>query len=114
MALPSFCSDSVTVVRAPLRESRGTSTRDWSSATRKEIEGCSVQFGSTSTGRADERELAVSDAATLFAPPGADIEPGDRIECAFGAFEVDGSPMPRTSPTGAASHVECSLSRWRG
>lgn len=114
MALPSFCADAVTVRRAPLAESRGTEARDWPRAQSHEVAGCSVQFGSTSQDRGDARGLAASGSATLYAPPGSDIQAGDRVSCWLGEFEVDGEPMPRKSPTGAVSHTAAQLSRWRG
>lgn len=113
MALPSFCTEAVTVRRAPLAEARGALERDWSRAASHEVAGCAVQAASTSSDRGDPRD-ATSTAATLFAPPGADVEAGDRLECSLGAFAVEGEPMPRVSPTGAVSHVECALHRWRG
>lgn len=113
MALPSFCNQTVTVRRAPMEALRGTAERDWSKAESHDIAGCSVQFASTSTDRGEPRE-AVSSAATLYAPPGADVRAGDRISCEFGEFAVEGRPMPRISPTGAASHVECPLAWWEG
>ena len=113
MALPSFCTETVAVARAPLADARGTAERDWSRAESHYVTGCSVQFGSTSTARGEPRD-AVSSAATLYAPPGADVRAGDRIRSSMGAFSVEGEPMPRVSPTGAVSHVECQLSRWEG
>lgn len=111
--LPSFCTETVSVVRAPLVSVRGTEERDWSASEAHEVAGCSVQFDSTATDRSDAR-ASVSDAATLYAPPGADVAEGDRIRCDLGTFEVNGTPMPRRSPTGAVSHVECQLTRWKG
>lgn len=113
MALPSFCRETVTVLRAPLVDQRGTKVRDWSQAVEHYVTGCSVQFASTMTNRGEPRE-AVSDTATLFAPPGADIKAGDRLSTSMGEFAVEGHPMPRVSPTGAVSHVECSLAWWGG
>lgn len=112
--LPSFCREAITVSRAPLALSRGASERDWGSADKRYVTGCSVQFSGTSANRGEARSGATSSDAVLFAPPGADIRAGDRIECTAGEFAVEGEPMPRTSPTGAVSHVECPLSRWRG
>ena len=111
--LPSFCRETVDVLPAPLASARGTEERDWSLSEAHEVAGCSVQFDSTATDRSDAR-ASISDTATLYAPPGADVAEGDRIACGFGTFEVDGTPMPRRSPTGAASHVECRLARWKG
>lgn len=113
MALPSFCRETVTVIRAPFSGVRGTSERDWSAAASHEVARCCVQPSSTSTDRGEPRE-SVSDAATLYTPPGSDVAAGDRVTCSLGTFSVEGSPMPRESPTGAVSHVEVQLSRWRG
>ena len=113
MALPSFCRETVAVLRAPLVDQRGTKVRDWTKAVEHFVTGCSVQFSSTSTDRGEPRD-AVSSSATLYAPPGADVATGDRVSCAFGEFWVEGQPMPRVSPTGAVSHVECPLARWEG
>lgn len=113
MALPSFCREAVTVLRAPLVDQRGTKVRDWSQAKSHYVNGCSVQFASTMSNRSEPRE-AVSDTATLFAPPGADVKAGDRLSTSMGEFVVEGHPMPRVSPTGAVSHVECSLAWWEG
>lgn len=113
MALPSFCRETVEVLRALPVASRGAQERDWLQATSHDVAGCSVQFGSTSTDRGEPRE-AVSSSAVLYAPPGADVKAGDRVSCAYGEFSVEGEPMPRVSPTGAVSHVECSLARWEG
>ena len=113
MALPSFCTETVTVTRAPYIEQRGVKVRDWDNAQSHYVTGCSVQYASTTTDREEPRDARQSD-ATLYAPPGADIQPEDRITCAFGIFAVDGRPMPRVSPTGAVSHVEVGLSMWEG
>lgn len=114
MALPSFCDETVTVWRAPWGECRGARVRDWERAEEREVGGCCAQFSASSLDRSDLRAQAVSDEARLFAPPGADIEADDRVECSLGSFRVDGTPMERRSPTGAVSHVECRLARWEG
>ena len=113
MALPSFCCETVEVLRAPLASSRGTSERDWSAAEPHEVAGCCAQYASTSSDRGEPRD-ATSDSATLYAPPGSDVREGDRVSCSLGTFAVEGTPMPLVSPTGAVSHLEVSLARWRG
>ena len=113
MALPSFASETVTVLRAPLVDSRGTKERDWANAESHEVAGCNVQPSSTSTGRTDPRE-SVSFDAVLYAPEGADIKPADRVSCSLGTFSVDGEPQDWESPTGALSHLEANLSKWEG
>lgn len=114
MALPSFCRDEVAVMRAPLVDARGTEERDWAHAAEHVVSGCSVQFAGTSGERGEARVSAVSDTATLYAPPGADVLRGDRISCPLGVFDVEGTPMPHESPTGAVSHIAVQLSRWKG
>ena len=111
--LPSFCKDTVTVKRAALVDSRGTKVLDWSNPTTKTVKGCSVQ-PSTSTRDFDGRTLQVSEEWVLYAPPGSDIEAGDRIEWNGLTFEINGSPMPWQSPTGRVSHVWARLAEWSG
>lgn len=113
MALPSFCTEEVEVLRAPLESSRGTSERDWSKAKAHTVAGCCAQPSSTASDRGEPRE-ASSISAALYAPPGSDVEAGDRVRCSLGWFEVEGEPMPRVSPTGAVSHLRVEMSRWRG
>ena len=60
MALPSFCRETVTVLRAPLVDQRGTKVRDWSAAESHRVPGCSVQFASTTTDRGEPREAVVA------------------------------------------------------
>jgi hypothetical protein len=110
--LPSFCTDDVIVTRPALKAERGTQVNDWANATTHTVSGCSVQPVQGSTAWTDPRQ-AVTVRAVLFAPPNADIQSGDRIEYAGQKFSVDGAPMPWKSPTGAVSHVQCSLVDWR-
>lgn len=112
--LPSFCHETIVVSRAPIVHLRGSAERDWGAVEKHYVTGCSVQFSGTSSSRSEARAGAVSSDAVLFAPPCADVAEGDRIECPAGRFSVEGEPMPRTSPTGAVSHIECQLSRWKG
>lgn len=105
--------DTVTVLRAPVASVRGSDVRDWDNAEPHDIDGCNIQPSSTSREFGDRAE-SVDDRWRLFAPWGADIEPGDRIGYDGHLFEIDGSPMPRKSPTGRVSHVECALVEWRG
>lgn len=110
--LPSFCTDSVTVERAPLVDSRGTKVPDWNHAESWEVSGCSVQPVQGSTTWTDPRQ-AVTVRATLYAPPSADIQAGDRITYQGHKYAIDGAPLPWKSPTGAVSHIQCALVDWR-
>ena len=42
------------------------------------------------------------------------IQAGDRIEWSSMTFEIDGAPMPWTSPTGRVSHIWARLKEWSG
>lgn len=111
--LPSFCRDAVTVRRAARTVSRGSSVMDWDAASEHVLKRCSVQPAQTVRTTGD-RTLAIADGATLYAPFGADVEAGDRIEFEGAVYEVDGSPMTYRSATGAVSHMEVPLKLWRG
>lgn len=111
--LPSWCTDSVTVYRAPLVTANGRTERDWSHAQTHNLTGCSVQQTSTATdfGAVDATH-GIS--ATLYAPPGADVQADDRIAHGSRTYVVNGAPATVTSPTGAVSHVMALLSAWGG
>lgn len=111
--LPSFCRKAVTVERAPLVDSRGTLVRDWSAAVPHEIAGCSVQPATGGTAWADIRQ-GVTVRAVLYAPPGSDIQVGDRIVYEGRRYSIEGAPLPWESPTGRVSHIECALIDWEG
>lgn len=115
--LPSFMRDRVTVVRPGAKTSRGTTVPDWENAQSHTVNGCGVQLPSTSMdldGRTNTRLTG-----TLYAPNGADLRAGDRIEWTdvegvTHRLAVDGEPMAWRSPTGRVSHVQARLAEWRG
>jgi len=111
--LPSFCKDTITVLRAATVSSRGSTVLDWSNPTSTTVTGCSVQ-PSASTRDFDGRVVQVSEDWTLYAPVGSAIDAGDRVVWNGATFEVDGAPMPWTSPTGRVSHMWARLREWRG
>ena len=111
--LPSFCRDDVTRKRPTLTDKRGTQVLDWLNPSVATISGCSVQ-PNTTTRDFDGRTIQVTEDWTLYAPPGTDIQAGDRIEWNSHVFEVNGAPMPWASPTGRVSHVWARLSEWSG
>ena len=110
--LPSWCRDTVTVKRAPVVAVRGSEARDWNNAASHTVAGCSVQHASVM--RDFNRAVNVSESWTLYAPPGADIEAGDRIEWNGHTFEINGAPYAWTSPTGRVSSVQVPLVEWKG
>ena len=110
--LPKFCRHTVTVYRAPLKEARGSTVRDWENATTHEVAGCSVQPSSTASNF--EREEQVTDRWQLFAPPNSDIQTGDRVEFDGTIYEIDGAPYQWESATGRVTHKQAHLIEWEG
>lgn len=110
--LPSFCHDTITILRPRMAASRGTSVPIWDSPTEIVVHGCSVQTGTTSEDRDGRTETMLG--GTCFMPPGTDILAGDRIAFEGKAYVVQGEPMPWPGATGAASHVEVRIAEWRG
>lgn len=111
--LPSWCRQSVTVLRAPVVTRGMRSERDWANAQSHELSGCSVQPASTSSDFAAVDAVATAD-ATLYAPPLSDIQEGDRVVFAGDTYVVDGIPYEWESPTGRVSHLQARLRRWEG
>lgn len=110
--LPSFCKECVTIRRAPLIERRGSTVRDWDNYTTHTISGCSVQPASTSSN--EERAEQVTERAELYAPPGANVETGDRVEVGGIVYDIDGAPYTWKSPTGRVTHLHAHLIEWSG
>ena len=111
--LPSFCRDEVEVWRAPLVTERGKQVRDWQGAAMHPVAGCSVQRASTDGTWGLPRSGATV-RMTLWMPPGADIEFGDKVVADGREYALDGEPLPWRSPTGAVSHLVADLVDWRG
>ena len=111
--LPSWCQETVTVMRAAAATVGRRTERDWAHATPHTVSGCSVQPSSTSSGFGTVDVVATAD-AILYAPVGADIAEGDRVTATSGTYVVDGIPYTWTSPTGRVSHVQARLRKWAG
>lgn len=111
--LPSFCNQTVTRIRPGTTESRGSVIFDWTQVKKLDIVGCSMQPASTSLSE-DGRVLGISDLYTLFAPPDADIQAGDRIEFDGKTFEVAGEVRVQPSATGRLDHIQVTLRRYHG
>ena len=110
--LPSFCTQEVKRIRPSTKESRGSMILDWSNVSNLTIEGCSMQPASTTLSE-DGRVLGISDLYTLFTPPDADIDAGDRIEFEGKTFTVVGDV--RVQPAASRiQHKEISLRRYHG
>lgn len=112
--LPSFCRDTVTRIRPAAKTVRGTVIPDWdpSKVSTKNIDGCSMQPASTSLSE-DGRILGITDKYTLFAPPDADIQAGDRIQYKTKTYTIDGDIRIQPS-AGRLEHIEIGLRRYDG
>ena len=111
--LPSWCQDSVTVLRAPQRTVGARTERDWTNAQSHVLRGCSVQPSGTSSAFGTVDAVSTAD-ATLYAPPNADIAEGDRVQFDGATYVVDGIPYAWRSPTGRVSHLQARLRKWAG
>ena len=111
--LPSWCKHTVIVSRAPLVTTNRREERDWAHAQQHAITGCSVQPSSTSTSFGTVDATATAD-AILYAPYGADVAEGDRIQYGGATFVVSGIPYKVDSPTGLVSHLQARLRKWAG
>lgn len=110
--LPSFCRQSIVVVRPGTKQSRGSTIPDWSTATRRTIDGCSVQPASTSLSQ-DGRVLGISEGWTAYLPEDADVQAGDRIEFGGETYTINGEPK-RWTGAFTRSNIQLNLVRWEG
>lgn len=102
--LPSFCRDSIVIVRPGSKTVRGTTVADWSSPSRKTVRGCSVQPDATSTDMASDRDAQATESCTVYLPPDTDVQAGDRVEWDGDVWEIDGRARTWRSPTGRVTH----------
>lgn len=111
--MPTFSRDTVTIHRPLLIEERGTQVRCWDRETTHEITGCSFQPVRASTNWTEPRQAATV-RATLYLPPGSDIEQEDMVEFEGAKYAIDGTPLVWKSPSGRHDHMQVSLIDWRG
>lgn len=106
-----------TVVRLRAEETvdrYGNTVRDWSNADRLEIAGCGVA-PRTSTEESDMGREGVIVGVSVYAPPGADIGPHDRIEARGTVWEVVGEVADWRNPyTGWHAGIVAHLRRVDG
>ena len=111
--LPSFCSKTAYIYRAPYKSERGTQVRDWSSESVQveTVKNCSFQPITSATAWTDPSQ-AVTSQWRLFMPPGTDIMADDRVQVDGVMYAINGSPEIWESPTGAVSHIAANLIEW--
>lgn len=110
--LPSFCRDTITILRPTIRTVRGTQVADYSTPDRIEVEGCHVNFQASSIDR--DGRLSVEVTAKLHAPALTSINADDHIEYDDAIYELLGEPLRHVSPTGSIDYIEATLARWSG
>lgn len=111
--LPSWASQSVTIVRAKTTTtSRGSVIPDWTNVETTTVSGCSVQPSTTSLSL-DGRVLGTSESWTAYLPEGTDVKAGDHIIFEGETYEINGEPKPWTAPF-TRSHIQLNLIRWEG
>lgn len=113
MALPSWANDTVTRIRAGVKNVRGSEVPDWTDTDILLISGCSVQPATTSLSQ-DGRIQGITDGLTCYCPPESDIRAGDRIQYGGNLYTINGEPQSWTSPTGLVSSMQLHLERWCG
>lgn len=112
--LPSWCNQSITVIRPGTRTSRGSVMPDWVNPTKSTtVSGCSVQPASTSLNE-DGRVLGITDGMTAYVPEGTDVLAGDHIVYSGETYEINGEPRIWQSPTGHNNHILLNLRRYSG
>jgi len=113
MALPSWFRQNVTRVRPGTKIVRGSEVPDWEHAETAVITGCSVQPSATTLSQ-DGRVLGVSESFSVYMPPDADVQEGDRIIYEGKLFVVRGIPGTWISPTGNLTNKQVIIERWEG
>jgi hypothetical protein len=111
--LPSFCSQTVDIVRAKKTKTvRGSDVPDWSDTVTTTVTGCSVQPASSSLSL-DGRVLGITDAWTAYVPAGTDVKAGDHIKYRGKTYEIQGEPRVWVGAFNM-SHIQLNLVRWEG
>ena len=84
---------------------------DWSDPDRLTIAGVAVAPSSSFSVR-DASRSQVTMSMSVYAPSGADVQPGDRIEAASGVWLLDGAAMDWANPfTGTRFGLEFQVTK---
>lgn len=113
--LPSWCRETVTVLRAAYvvdRYGNATTERDWANATARSLSGCSVQPVAGNEVLVDRD--AIINRWIIYAPKGSDVLSTDRVVHKGITYEVDGDVRVWTGATGNHDSVQAILQRVEG
>lgn len=109
--LPSFATDTIVRVRPNMvDDGHRNLVPNWDDVATLTIAGCSAQPGATSEDHANRDGVLIH--WTVFAPQGADIQPGDAIDYNGARYDVDGQPA--RWGLGSISYQVLYLTRWEG
>lgn len=111
--IPSFCQQSITRLRAGVKNSRGTEVPDWDKPDTLVITDVSVQPASSNISM-DGRVLGISDGYTVYCNPDTDVKADDRILFEGNTFLVSEEPRNWVSPTGRVSSMQFTMVRYDG
>ena len=115
MMVPFAAGETVTRLRAPLVADRyGNLVPDWDNPDRLDIPDCGVA-PRTSDEETEQGRQGVIVGITVYAPPGTDILPSDRMEVRGEVWEVVGEVADWRSPyTGWHPGIVVNLRRVEG
>ena len=108
-SLPTFATQTVTVIRPGSTTDHGVAVFDWTDAPEHDIDGCTVQPVAGAVNRVGRDEVASR--ALLVAPSGADIQVSDRVRVGGTTFDIEDL---RVFETGVLDHVEANLVKVEG
>lgn len=102
--LPSWATQTVTVVEPTLVDDRGTLVPDYDvPASETVVPGCSVHPGASDEVLAARQGVAVR--WTVYAPAGVVVTAHSAVRLDGRLYAVDGEPARWPSPTGGLDHV---------
>lgn len=111
--LPSWCSQTLTIVKPGTTTSRGSTVYDWEHpVSSTDIAGCSVQPASTGLSQ-DGRVLGINQGWTAYIPEGTAVSAGDHVIYEGETYAINGEPRKWTGPS-KTSHIQLNLVRWEG
>ena len=111
--LPSWCSQTITIVKPGTTTSRGSTVYDWEHpVSSTDIAGCSVQPASTGLSQ-DGRVLGINQGWTAYIPEGTAVSAGDHVIYEGETYAINGEPRKWTGPS-KTSHIQLNLVRWEG
>lgn len=102
--LPSWATQTITVVEPTLVDDRGTMVADFDNpASETVVTGCSVQPGASAEVLAARQGVSIR--WTVYAPAATVVTAHSAVRFGGRLYDVDGEPQRWPSPTGALAHT---------